>query len=148
MDKMLKPVVARYTEKIKDLRCRIHREPELSNQESGTAALVAGVLRETGMEVMEGIGGNGVAGILRGAADGPCVALRADMDALPMEEKTGHPCASSRKGVMHACGHDVHTAALLGAALVLSDLKDRFRGTVKFIFQPAEEANPREELPE
>ncbi len=99
------------------------------------------------MEVIEGIGGNGVAGILRGAEDGPCVALRADMDALPMEEKTGHPCASTIKGVMHACGHDVHTAALLGAALVLSDLKDRIRGTVKFIFQPAEEANPREALP-
>ncbi|MBL3539634.1 M20 family metallopeptidase [Aminivibrio sp.] len=142
MNQQLKPVVARYLERILDLRCRIHREPELSNQESGTAALVAGVLRETGMDVIAGLGGNGVVGILKGAEDGPCVALRADMDALPMEEKTGHPCASSKKGVMHACGHDVHTASLLGAALVLSELKERIRGTVKFIFQPAEEANP------
>jgi amidohydrolase len=142
MNQDLKSLVSRYLDKILELRCRIHRQPELSNQERVTSNLVAAVLREAGIDVVTGVGGNGVMGILHGAAEGRCVALRADMDALPMEEKTGHSCSSSVPGVMHACGHDVHTAALLGAALVLSGLKDRISGTVKFIFQPAEEANP------
>lgn len=142
MQTELKAITAQRLERIMDLRCRIHKNPELSNEESATAELVASVLKETGMKVITGVGGHGVIGVLKGAGEGPCIALRADMDALPMEEKTGHPCASQVKGVMHACGHDVHTSVLLGAALVLSEVKDRFNGTVKFVFQPAEEFNP------
>lgn len=142
MQSELKTIIAGRLTKIMDLRCRIHKNPELSNQESSTAELAAAVLREAGIKVFTGVGGHGVVGVLKGAGDGPCIALRADMDALPMEEKTGHPCASEVKGVMHACGHDVHTAVLLGAALILSEVKDRFNGTVKFVFQPAEEYNP------
>ena len=142
MNNELKSRVAEHLDKIMDLRCHIHKHPELSNQEGETAALVASLLKETGMEVRTNVGGHGVVGTLRGASEGKCVALRADMDALPMEEKTGHPCASVVKGVMHACGHDVHTSVLLGAALVLSSMKDRLKGTVKFVFQPAEEMNP------
>ncbi|NLK18412.1 MAG: amidohydrolase [Synergistaceae bacterium] len=142
MQTELKNLVAKHLEKIMDLRCRIHKNPELSNEEAATAELVAATLKETGMKVITGVSGHGVVGVLQGAGEGPCIALRADMDALPMEEKTGHPCESRVKGVMHACGHDVHTATLLGAALVLSEVKDRFNGTVKFVFQPAEEFNP------
>jgi len=142
MNKPLKPFIEKHLARINDLRCRIHKNPELSNNESETAKLVSSVLRETGLDVTEGVGGHGVVGLLRGGKDGPCVALRADMDALPMEEKTGHPCSSAVKGIMHACGHDVHTAMLLGAALVLSEIRDEISGSVKFIFQPAEENNP------
>jgi len=124
------------------LRRRIHKLPELSGEERETAALVATVLEEHGIEVRTGVGGYGVVGVLRGSVEGPCVALRADMDALPMEEKTGLPWASELKGVMHACGHDAHTAMLLGAMCVLSEMKSELAGTVKCIFQPAEEANP------
>lgn len=142
MQEQLRSLTARHLDRIKDLRCRIHKNPELSNEEAATAELVAAVLKETGMKVITGVGGHGVVGVLEGAGDGPCIALRADMDALPMEEKTGHPCSSQVKGVMHACGHDVHTAVLMGAALVLSEIKDQFAGSVKFVFQPAEEFNP------
>lgn len=142
MIKNLSSIVERHTQRVLDLRCQIHRNPELSNNERNTAALVASLLSQAGLEVISGVGGNGVLALLRGKIEGPCVALRADMDALPMEEKTGHPCASAVKGVMHACGHDVHTAMLLGAAFVLSEARNELAGTVKFIFQPAEEANP------
>jgi amidohydrolase len=129
-------------EQVLELRRAIHRNPELSNEEQKTASLVASILRDAGLEVRTGIGGHGVLGLLEGARPGGCVALRADMDALPFVEKTGVPWASQVKGVMHACGHDTHTAMLLGAALVLSEMKDEIPGTVKFLFQPAEEANP------
>ena len=138
----IRPLVSKHIKRILSLRWDIHKNPELSNKESKTAALVADILREPGMAVRTSVGGPGVLGILRGDLPGGTVALRADMDALPMEEKTGLPDASSVKGVMHACGHDVHTAMLLGAALVLSDMKETLSGTVKFIFQPAEENNP------
>lgn len=142
MDTMIRNLVKRHRESVSEIRRRIHRRPELSNEEEETAALVKSVLEEAGIEVRSGVGGHGVVGLLRGGADGPCVALRADMDALPMSERTGVPWASEREGVMHACGHDAHTAMLLGAALVLSDMRDQVAGKVKFIFQPAEEANP------
>ncbi len=135
-------LISRHLDRILSLRWEIHRNPELSKEELKTAALVAKTLGEMGLEVQTSVGGHGVLGILRGGLPGGTVALRADMDALPMEEKTGLPNASSVKGVMHACGHDVHTAMLLGAALVLSDRKDSLPGTVKFLFQPAEENNP------
>jgi amidohydrolase len=125
----------------------IHQHPELSNQEHRTAALVAAHLRQLGMEVQTGVGGTGVVGLLKGNHPGKVVALRADMDALPVKEMVDLPFASKAKGkhmgvtvdVMHACGHDGHTAILMAAAEVLSSMKDSINGTVKFIFQPAEE---------
>ncbi len=133
----------------------LHAHPELGFAETRTAAFVAGHLREMGIEVREGVGRTGVVGILRGTAEGPqrVVALRADMDALPVLEATGLPFASTATGtyqgqtvpVAHACGHDAHIAMLLGAARVLSGMKDRFSGTIVFVFQPAEEGAPPDE---
>lgn len=128
----------------------IHQHPELSFQEIRTAKLVADHLRSLGLEVRTGVGGNGVLGILRGGKPGPVVALRADMDALPVTELVDLPFKSTVRavyngqetGVMHACGHDNHVAILMGAAEVLTGMKAQLPGTVKFIFQPAEEAPP------
>ncbi|SEJ58725.1 amidohydrolase [Pseudomonas linyingensis] len=130
-----------------DLRHHIHQHPELGNQEVKTAALVAEHLRELGIQVRTGVAKTGVIGVLEGGRPGPTIALRADMDALPVEEQTGLPFASKARGthlgkevpVMHACGHDAHTAMLLGTAKVLAANKDRIAGTVVFLFQPAEE---------
>ena len=131
----------------------IHQNPELSNREFRTSALVAEHLRSLGLEVQTGIAHTGVVGVLKGGKPGPVVALRADMDALPVVEKTGLPFASvatgeyegKTVGVMHACGHDNHVAILMGAAVVLSQMRDELPGTVKFIFQPAEEGPPKGE---
>ena len=120
----------------------IHAHPELSQHEERTANLVANVLDGLGLEVTRNIGGFGVVGLLRGNEDGKTAGLRADMDALPLNEETGLPYASENVGVMHACGHDTHTAILLGAACALSEMRGKIRGNVKFIFQPAEELNP------
>ena len=128
----------------------IHQNPELGTQEVRTAKLVADHLRGLGLEVRTGIARTGVIGILRGGKPGAVVALRADMDALPVEEKTGLPFASKATAeyggktvpVMHACGHDSHTAMLMGAAEVLAGMKADIPGTVVFIFQPAEEGAP------
>jgi len=121
------------------LRRDLHRHPELSGEEHRTAGIVAERLRSLGLEVLSGVGGTGVVGLLRGSRPGPCVALRADMDALPIQEETGAPYASEVPGVMHACGHDAHTACLLGAAGLLVGLRDQLAGSVEFLFQPAEE---------
>jgi amidohydrolase len=126
-----------------------HEHPELSNQEFRTAEIVADHLRSLGMEVETGVGKTGVVGILRGG-DGPVVALRADMDALPVTELVDLPFASKAQGeyngqevgVMHACGHDNHISILMGVAEVLAGMGDALPGTVKFIFQPAEEGTP------
>ncbi len=134
-------------------RRHLHQNPELGLAEVQTAAFVAERLRGFGFdEVREGVGRTGVVGILRGTGQGPqrVVALRADMDALPVQEATGLPFASTATGtylgqtvpVAHACGHDAHVAMLLGAAEVLSGMKDRFSGTIVFLFQPAEEGVP------
>ncbi len=131
----------------------IHQNPELSNREVRTAKLVADQLRAMGLDVKTGVAKTGVVGVLRFATPGPVVALRADMDALPVTEEAGLPFASKVRstyngqavGVMHACGHDAHTAMLLGVAEVLSGMKDKLSGTVKFIFQPAEEGAPQGE---
>ncbi len=136
--------------KLVEWRRDIHEHPELSFQETRTAALVAAHLKSLGLEVQTGVGGNGVVGILRGAKPGPVVALRADMDALPVTEPAGLPFRSTVRakyngqdvGVMHACGHDNHVAILMGTAELLAGMKDRIPGTVKFIFQPAEEGAP------
>lgn len=130
-------------DKIISWRRQIHQNPELSGQEKDTAALVARILRENGYEVQEGVGGFGVVGTLRGAFPGKVVAFRADMDALSIAEQTGAPYASVKDGVMHACGHDVHTAALLGAAVLLAQTKDAMAGGVRLIFQPKEELSPQ-----
>ena len=127
----------------------IHEHPELGNEETRTAALIAAELRRLGLTVQTGVARTGVVGILRGGKPGRVVALRADMDALPLTETTGLAFASTVKtvylgqavGVMHACGHDTHVAMLLGAAEVLSQVKAELPGTVKFIFQPAEEGS-------
>ena len=117
----------------------IHSQPETGYQEVKTAALVADRLRFLGIEVDTGVGGTGVVGLLKGAPPGKTVLLRADMDALPLQEMSEVEYASQTPGVMHACGHDGHTAMLLGAARVLSERKESIPGTVKFMFQPAEE---------
>lgn len=128
----------------------LHAHPELANRERRTAGVVAAHLRALGLEVREGVAHTGVVGVLRGALPGAVVALRADMDALPVAEDTGLPFASQATGeyggatvpVAHACGHDAHTAMLMGAAEVLAGLRDRLPGTVVFLFQPAEEGAP------
>jgi hippurate hydrolase len=120
-------------------RQHIHQHPELSFEEVDTAALVAGHLQEWGWDVTRGVGGHGVVGTLRVGPSGKSVALRADMDALPIQEATGQSYASRHAGVMHACGHDGHTTMLLGAAQQLAKTRN-FSGTVHLVFQPAEEA--------
>ncbi len=120
------------------LRRHLHRHPELSGHEQQTAALVAGELRRHGWQVREGVGRTGVVAEL-GPVDGPLVALRCDMDALPIEERTGLDYASSRQGLMHACGHDIHTVVGLGVAQLLASVQERLSARVRLIFQPAEE---------
>ncbi|WP_268243603.1 carboxypeptidase CpsA [Sulfodiicoccus acidiphilus] len=124
------------------IRRQIHRRPELSYAERETSALVASKLRSLGMEVRTGVGGTGVVGVLRGG-EGRVVGLRADMDALPINEEADVQFRSEVPGVMHACGHDAHTAILLGVAEVLASNRDLLRGSVKFLFQPAEEDGGR-----
>ncbi len=131
------PVTA-LTSEVVGWRHHIHANPELGFKEVETAHFVAGKLREFGLEVHEGIGGTGVVGILRNGSSNRAIGLRAELDALPVIERTGLPYASKREGVMHACGHDGHTAMLLGAAKLLSE-RPNFNGTLVFIFQPAEE---------
>jgi amidohydrolase len=128
----------------------LHQHPELGNHEQRTAGIVAKQLRKLGLRVRTGVAHTGVIAVLRGSADRPVVALRADMDALPITEETGLPFASrvrttyqgNEVGVMHACGHDAHTAILLGVAEALASVRDRLPGTVLFLFQPAEEGPP------
>jgi amidohydrolase len=141
---------ARIAPAIIEIRHQLHQNPELSNREEKTAALVAGYLRKLGLEVQTGIARHGVVALLKGGRPGGVVAVRADMDALPVTEDSKLPFASKVRatylgqevGVMHACGHDVHTAVQLGVATVLSAMKADLPGTVKFIFQPAEEGPP------
>jgi amidohydrolase len=128
----------------------IHQHPELGNREVRTAALVAEHLKSLGLEVQTGVAHTGVVGLLRGGRPGPVVLLRADMDGLPVTEATGLPFASKAKGihdgqevgVMHACGHDTHVAILMGVAEVMAGMREQIPGTVKFVFQPAEEGAP------
>lgn len=124
------------------LRRLIHRRPELAFEERETAALVAATLREIGLDPTEGVARTGVVAHIEGARPGPTVALRADIDALPITEATGLEFASEHEGRMHACGHDAHTAMLLGAARILHALRDELAGTVRLVFQPSEEKAP------
>ena len=139
--------------KVIEWRRHIHENPELSNREFKTAKYIAKHLRSLGIEVQEGVAKTGVVGLLKGDLPGKVVALRADMDALPVTERNNLPFKSlviseyngKKTGVMHACGHDTHVAILMGAAEVLSKMKSEIKGTVKFIFQPAEEGAPKGE---
>lgn len=141
-DAEIRAAAERVTPTVVALRRELHAQPELSNREERTGRRVAERLRELGIEVRYPVAKTGVVGVLRGGRPGRVVALRADIDALPIEEATGLPFASQNKGVMHACGHDAHTAILLGAAEVLAGLAARLPGTVVFLFQPAEEGAP------
>ena len=146
----LEPAIRAVEEQVIAWRRDLHRNPELSNRETRTAGVVAGVLEGLGLEVRTGIAHTGVVGVLRGGRPGPTVALRADMDGLPVTEATGLPFASTVRteyagrevGVMHACGHDAHVAILLGVARVLAEARAQVPGTVLFVFQPAEEGAP------
>ncbi len=145
--------VAAVADRVVAWRRDIHANPELSNREFRTSELVAEHLQDLGIEVQTGVAHTGVVGVLEGGKPGPVIALRADMDALPVTEKTGLPYASKVRGeyqgrevgVMHACGHDNHVAILMGAAEVLAAVRDELPGTVKFLFQPAEEGPPKGE---
>jgi amidohydrolase len=149
LDARIAQLAAAENTKVVAWRRDLHEHPELGNEENRTAALVAGLLKSWGIEVQTGVARTGVVGILKGGKPGPVVALRADMDGLPLIENTGLAFASTVKstylgqpvGVMHACGHDTHVAMLLGAAEVLSQVRKDLPGTVKFIFQPAEEGS-------
>lgn len=135
----INPQVKKFKNKIIKIRRDIHKHPELSFQEFRTAKLVSDSLKKFGLEVDENIGKTGVVGILKGARPGKTIAFRADMDALPIQETSDLSYKSVNDGVMHACGHDAHTAMLLVAAEILSKNIEQISGKIKFIFQPAEE---------
>ena len=150
MSREIDTATAKVMPSVVEWRRHLHQFPELSNREFKTSKFVEEHLRKLGLEVRTGIAKTGVVGILKGTQPGPVIGLRADMDALPVTERNSLPFASketaeyngSTVGVMHACGHDTHVAMLLGAAEVLSGMKDKIKGTVVFIFQPAEEGAP------
>ena len=149
IDRLAKEVEAKVIEWRRD----IHQNPELSNREFRTAKFIAAHLQKLGLEVQTGVAKTGVVALLKGGKPGPVVALRADMDALPVVEAVDLPFASkatgeyegTEVGVMHACGHDTHVAILMGVAEMFAKVKDQLPGTIKFIFQPAEEGPPRGE---
>lgn len=138
----IRTLVDRLTPRLIEIRRHFHAHPELSGQEYQTAAYVAGVLSSSGLHVREGVGRTGVIGELSGQQRGPalpCLAIRTDMDALPIQERTDLSFGSRHPGVMHACGHDIHTTVGLGTAMVLAELAEALPGDVRFLFQPAEE---------
>ena len=153
LDERIDKLAQEIEESVVKWRRHIHQNPELSNREFKTAEYVANHLKSLGIEVQTGVAHTGVVGILKGGKPGPVVGLRADMDALPVVERTPVPFASKVTsvyngqdvGVMHACGHDTHVAILMGVASILSEVKEQIPGTVKFIFQPAEEGAPQGE---
>ncbi len=137
----IKTLASRYFEKYRQVRRHLHAHPELSYQEYNTSIFVQDKLRELGIPFTV-MAETGVVGIIQGRSSNRVIALRADMDALPIQEENNVPYASTVTGVMHACGHDVHTTCLLGAAEILNELKSEWDGTIKLIFQPGEEKNP------
>jgi amidohydrolase len=134
--------VETHVESLRTIRRHLHAHPELSFQEKETSAFVAKTLREHGIECTEGVGGYGITAVIGDPKNGKTVGLRGDMDALPIVEENQTEYASRNEGVMHACGHDVHTTCLLGAAIALKEVESELRGAVKLIFQPAEERIP------
>lgn len=141
-DTEIRTAVEAMNARLIELRRDIHRHPELSNREERTGRLVAERLRALGLEVRYPVARTGVVGILKGDRPGPVVALRADLDALPIQERNDVPYKSEVAGVKHACGHDAHTTIVLGTAEVLAKLRARLPGTLVFVFQPAEEGAP------
>jgi amidohydrolase len=142
MQEKVKALAKKYAPDFIEIRHHLHANPELSYQEFETSKFVQQKLHELGIP-FEIKATTGVVGIIKGKNPGKrVIALRADMDALPIKEENDIPYKSKNDGVMHACGHDVHTTCLLGAAKILTELKDEWEGTVKLIFQPGEEKNP------
>ena len=149
-DKTINQLISQHEKEVIELRHWFHENAELSNREFKTSERIAEELTKIGLKPQTGIAKTGVVAVLKGGMPGPVVALRADIDGLPVKERSNLPWASKMKGiyngeevpVMHACGHDMHTAILLGVAKVLYKIKDQIPGTVKFIFQPAEEGAP------
>lgn len=127
---------------IVNIRRDLHQHPELSFKEKRTSEIIKSFLAQHGIQFTEGWAGYGIVATIRGNTDGPLVMLRADMDALPIHEENDVPYRSAVDGVMHACGHDVHTSSLLGAAVILNELKANIRGEIRLIFQPGEEKLP------
>jgi len=139
----IKTLASRYASEIIEIRRHLHANPELSFEEYKTSEFVYDKLIEIGLEPQKGIGGTGLVALIKGKnPDKGVIALRADMDALPINEQNAVPYKSTNPGVMHACGHDVHSSSLLGTARILNEIKDSFEGTVKLIFQPGEEKIP------
>ncbi|MFE8698413.1 M20 family metallopeptidase [Cytobacillus sp. FJAT-53684] len=135
----IKKITGEIEEQIIEIRRKLHKNPELSHQEFKTTDLIFDTLRNTNIELRKCSNGSGIIGLLKGMGDGPTLGLRADIDALPIKEETGLEFTSQNKGIMHACGHDIHTSVLLGTAIVLDKMRDSIKGNIKFIFQPAEE---------
>ncbi|HEY6171408.1 MAG TPA: amidohydrolase [Candidatus Kapabacteria bacterium] len=138
----IRQLADKYYDDVVTLRRTIHANPELAFEENETSKLVATTLEKYGVEVRRGVAKTGIVGTIKGKNKGKVIALRGDMDALPILEATGLPFASKNSGKMHACGHDAHTSIGLGAAMILSELKDELNGEVRFLFQPSEERVP------
>jgi len=137
----VRDLAEQFAPRLIEFRRDLHMHPELSWKEFRTTEKIKGILRELDIEVVETGLETGVVGLVRGAEDGPTIALRGDIDALPVEEQNDVPYKSRVPGVMHACGHDSHATSLLGAAMILASIREELRGNVKFLFQPAEEVN-------
>lgn len=142
MNQFVKSLVDSYENELKEFRHHFHEHPELSFEEYETASFIRENLKQMGVELQDGITGTSTVGILKGSEPGPCIAFRADIDALPVDEDNNLPYKSKTPGIMHACGHDTHAACLLTFAKLLSSHRELVRGTVKFIFQAAEEKLP------
>jgi amidohydrolase len=139
LNQRIAAIAGRLTPQLVDLRKQLHQHPELAFEEHETAKAVAGFLSKLGIPFRAGVGKTGIVALIEGSKPGRTIGIRADMDALPIHEQTGLAYASKIPGKMHACGHDVHTVIALGVAAALNEMKDSLRGTVKLIFQPAEE---------
>jgi len=142
MRQLIKSKCDAYFDEVVAIRRQLHQHPELSFCEKETAELIKKCLASKNIEFQSDVAGTGVVATIKGASVRPTIALRADMDALPIHETTDLPYRSVNEGVMHACGHDAHTAMLLGTAFILNDLRDKFSGTIKLVFQPGEEKLP------
>ncbi|MBO2523335.1 MAG: amidohydrolase [Bacteroidetes bacterium] len=142
MRQLIKSKCDAYFDEVVAIRRQLHQHPELSFCEKETAEFIKKCLASKNIEFQSDIAGTGVVATIKGASVRPTIALRADMDALPIHETTDLPYRSVNEGVMHACGHDAHTAMLLGTAFILNDLRDKFSGTIKLVFQPGEEKLP------
>lgn len=142
MKEKIQLLAKKYHQDVVAIRRHIHAHPELSFEEFKTSDFIVSKLKEYGIPFQQGIVKTGITAVIEGKAAGKCIALRADMDALPIKETNTCEYKSKNEGVMHACGHDVHSASLLGAARILNELRSEFSGTIKFVFQPGEEKLP------